>query len=302
MRSLLILASAVAFCASIQPGWTQDQLRTSTVERRMRPEEPCTSFPKQDVPSHELPVIGVSFSGNLRMPIAEQSQISAELKQLSYSEPPSGATEELLEKVRVAWQDRGYFQAEVNGNAILASRGGAERGLALSLHINEGPQYRLGGIAFQGNKALPNAERLRSLFLINDGDIFSRSKVAEGLENLREAYGEFGYINYTGVPNTAIDNEKHRIHLTVDIDEGGQFHVERVEVHGLDVATRQTLLRDSPLQGGSVYSARLDELFLGRIKSQFPECGCGDVKHNQLDEQNRTVALTYDLSSCAAGR
>jgi len=289
-----VLSSA---CLSL----TQDQPDAQVGQKLRLPEEPCTSFRAGDELAREVRVIGVSFSGNLRMPIADQERIAAELRHLTYSEPLTGATEELLERVRMAWQDRGFFQVEVNGDAVLTSRG-VDRGLALSAHIEEGPQYRLGGISFQHNNTITNVKALRALFPIEDGGIFSRSKVAEGLENLRKAYGEFGFINYTGVPNTKIDAEKHKIHVVVEIDEGKQFYVDGVQVVGLDDAGRRILLRESALRGGDIYNARLDELFLGRIKSQFPDCGCSEVKHNQIDESRGTVVLIYDLRSCAASK
>ena len=299
MFRLTTIAVAVALCLPACFGWTQDHV--STGEKRNQPEEPCTSFPAQKAQRNEVRVIAVSFSGNVRMPLADQNQIAGEVKELTYSEPLTGVADELLERVRREWQDRGYFQVEVNGDAILTSRG-ADRGLALSVHLDEGPQYRLGGISFQHNKAITNVKALRALFPIENGEIFSRSKVAEGLDHLRKTYGQFGYINYIGVPNTKIDAEKHKIYVVVDIDEGKQFFVDEVQVVGLDDAGRRMLLKESALHSGDIYNARLDDLFLGRIKSQFPACGCSEVKHNQIDERRGTVVLTYDLRSCAVGQ
>jgi outer membrane protein insertion porin family len=45
---------------------------------------------------------------------------------------------------------------------------------------------------------------LRHLFPIKDGDIISREKIGKGLENLRKVYGQFGYINFTSVPDTSL--------------------------------------------------------------------------------------------------
>jgi hypothetical protein len=57
----------------------------------------------------------------------------------------------------------------------------------------------LGGITFQHNKTLTDVKRLRALFPINDGAVFSREKNANRLEIVQKAYGEFGFANYTGV-------------------------------------------------------------------------------------------------------
>ena len=59
----------------------------------------------------------------------------------------------------------------------------------ITIPIEEGSRYRLGGITFKNKKALNNAKALRALFPIKDGDIADRSKIAKGLENLRKAYG-----------------------------------------------------------------------------------------------------------------
>jgi Surface antigen variable number repeat len=301
MRRLLSLAVMVVVCVSARLSPTQTQPDAQTRQYPIQPEEPCTSFPAREQQPHEVPVIGVSFSGNLQIPVADQEQIAADLKRRTYSEPLTGVSEELLVKVKSAWQDEGFVHVGVNGDAILTNRG-PERGLALSVHINEGYRYRLGGISFQHNKALTNTKYLRSRFPIEDGEVFSGAKVAEGLSNLRKAYGEFGYLNYAGVPETKIDEARHQIYIVVDIGEGKQFLIDRVEVVGLADARRKAILQESALHRGDVYNARLDELFLGRIESRFPDCECSEVKHNQIDEQRGTVVLTYDLASCAAGK
>ena len=41
---------------------------------------------------------------------------------------------------------------------------------------------------------------------LKDGDIFSREKIAKGLENLRKAYGEYGYIKASGGADKAADS------------------------------------------------------------------------------------------------
>jgi len=57
----------------------------------------------------------------------------------------------------------------------------------------------LGGITFQHNNTLTDVKRLRALFPMNDGEVFSREKIANRLEIVQKAYGEFGFAYYTGV-------------------------------------------------------------------------------------------------------
>ena len=58
---------------------------------------------------------------------------------------------------------------------------------------------------------------------IQDGDVATREKIAKGLEDLRFAYGEKGYLNFTCIPDTILDDETNALELNIDLDEGGQF-------------------------------------------------------------------------------
>ena len=117
--------------------------------------------------------------------------------------------EEDTERVRAEYQNRGYFKAGVNdpkteihdtghkGFHVPLFQAGPGKAVDITMAIEEGDQYRLGKITFKNNKAISNTAALRSLIPLKDGDIFSREKIAKGMENLRKAYGEYGYINYT---------------------------------------------------------------------------------------------------------
>ena len=149
--------------------------------------------------------------------------------------------DEDTERVRNEYQNRGYFKVLVNepktkihdtghqGFHIPLLQGGPGKAVDITMPIEEGDRYTLGGITFKNNKAVSNVKALRGLFPIKDGDIFNKDKIAKGLEALRKAYGEQGYINFTSVPDTRFDDDKKLIFLDIDVDEGKQFYVRRIE-------------------------------------------------------------------------
>jgi outer membrane protein insertion porin family len=114
------------------------------------------------------------------------------------------------------------------------------------------------------------------------------------LQNLSQAYGEMGYINFTSAPDINFDDENKLISLAIDMDEGKQFYVSSVNVLGVDEMARQELLNDLPIKDGQIYNRRLWELSLRKYSSMFPDCKC-DESERQLDEKAGTVALTLDL-------
>ena len=219
--------------------------------------------------------------------------------------------EEDTERVRAEFQNRGYFKAIVGdpkteihdtghtGFRIPLLMPGPGKAVDITMPIEEGDQYRLGEITFKNNKAVPNTKALRSLFPIRDGDIFSREKIAKGLENLRKAYTELGYINFTSIPNTTFDEEKKLAFLDVDVDEGKQFYVRRIEFQGNTTTRDKVIRREIALEEGQVYNSRLWELSLLRLNQlgYFEPLKPDDpnVTDRHLDEKNGTVDLTLKV-------
>ena len=282
------------------------QTQTQTTSPAIDGEKPCPQSSRSNDENNsdpEISVAGVTFSGFLLMPVSDQDEIVTSIKAQTYGNSLDGATDEALERVRVGWQNHGYFKVLVNGYATALDSTPAGRRVALSVHVDEGAQYRLGGIEFKGNRAVVNLEVLRALFPIKDGDLFSRDEIRKGLENLRKAYGDLGYINFTSVPNTRFDDERKLIHLDIDVDEGKQFYVDDVNIVGVDESSRAQMLQDFLVKPGQIYNGRLVEVFLKREHgSVLSNCECNDRPSLQLDERAALVTITFDFRSCLSGR
>jgi outer membrane protein insertion porin family len=156
----------------------------------------------------------------------------------------------------------------------------------------------LSKITFKNNRALTNYTALRKLFPIKDGEIFKRSVIAEGLENLRRVYGEYGYANFTSFPGTMTHEKAGTISLTVDFDEGKQFVVSDMHVLGTSDEAAESILRDAPLQPGQVYNQRLAEMTVEHLISLPAGFSPASRIHFKLDEENGTLEITYELQNC----
>jgi len=219
--------------------------------------------------------------------------------------------DEDTERVRAEYQNRGYFKVLVQdpkteirdvghqGFHIPLLQKGPGKVVDITMPIEEGDRYTLASISFKGNKAVPNTRALRSLFPIKDGDVFSREKIAKGLENLRKAYGELGYINFTSVPDTKFDDEKKQINLEIDVDEGKQFYVRRIEFQGNTTTRDKVIRREIALEEGQVYNSRLWELSLLRLNQlgYFEPLKPDDpnATDRKLNEKDGTVDLALKV-------
>ncbi|HVI08584.1 MAG TPA: outer membrane protein assembly factor BamA [Candidatus Binatia bacterium] len=219
--------------------------------------------------------------------------------------------DEDTERVRNEYQNRGYFKVIVDqpktqihdtghtGFHIPLLQGGAGKAVDITMPIEEGERYTLGGITFKNNKAVQNVKALRALFPIKDGEMFSKEKVGKGLENLRKAYGELGYINFTSIPETRFEDEKKLIFLDIDVDEGKQFYVRRIEFEGNTTTRDKVIRREIALEEGSIYNSRLWELSLLRLNQlgYFDQLKPDDPNTTvrSLDEKDGLVDLTLKV-------
>jgi outer membrane protein insertion porin family len=219
--------------------------------------------------------------------------------------------DEDTERVRNEYQNRGYFKVIVNepktqihdtghaGVHLPLLQGAPGKAVDITMPIEEGDRYTLGGITFKNNKAVSNVKALRGLFPIKDGEVFSKEKVAKGLESLRKAYGELGYINFTSIPDTRFDDEKKLIFLDIDVDEGKQFYVRRIEFQGNTTTRDKVIRREVALEEGNIYNSRLWELSLLRLNQlgYFDQLKPDDPNTTvrQLDEKDALVDLTLKI-------
>jgi outer membrane protein assembly factor BamA len=248
--------------------------------------------------------VDVSFVGSLRLPVSDQEQIVNSVKQATYRASLGDARDEGLEKIKQGWQDHGYFNAQVTGETRTLSISPESYRIALSVQVEEGLRYNLKGITFKNNKAIGNIDTLRGFFQIADGEVFSREKIGKGLEDLRKAYGEIGFVNFTSVPDTQFDDENGLISLVIDVNEGKQFRIGSVKVLGLDDAAREDVLKALPKRG-EIFNSRIWEKSLLTYYPMLPDCGCGYVadqiaqRMKKLDERTETVSLTFDFRPCS---
>ena len=215
--------------------------------------------------------------------------------------------EEDSERVRQTYRDRGYFKASVDtpqthirnqgGISIFTLRPRKGKVIDITMPVDEGQQYRLGAITFTGNKRVSNVKALRALFKLKDGQIFDAAMIAKGLENMRKAYGQLGYINFTAVPTPHIDEAKKLVSLNIDIDEGKPYYVSRIEFRGNTTTRDGVIRRELLLEEGQVYNSHLWELSLLRLNQlgYFNPLKVDQDSETQQDADNGTVRLLLNV-------
>jgi outer membrane translocation and assembly module TamA len=270
----------------------------SPATQEINPCAPSPTLPDRHVLG-AVTVAKLTLNGDLRLPPRDQNEITSSIKQQSYFGNPDEVTAAILERVRAAWQNRGYFKVQVDDDMKVLTSDAVSMRIALAVHVDAGQQYRLGQITFRGNRAIGNIRALRSLFPLREGDLLSRAAVAEGLENLRAAYLQIGYVNFAFIPNTEIDEPTQTISLAIDTDEGKQFFVSSIDAVGLDGQASENILKDSLLKPGDIYNNKLADRFAQEHTSFLPS-GTPPSSRVRLhfNQSAGTVAIAFDFRRC----
>jgi outer membrane protein insertion porin family len=230
--------------------------------------------------------------------------------------------EEDTERVRLAYRDKGYYNAAVEepktqirdqgGLNVFTFRPNKGKRIDILMPIEEGARYRLGTITFTGNKAVNNVRALRGTFAVKDGDWFNATIISKGLENLKKAYGQLGYINFGAIPKPIFDEQKKTVSLQIDIDEGKPFYVSRIEFQGNTITRDRVIRRELMLDEGSVYNSQLWEYSLLRLNQleyfeplkvdqdseahQDPDAGTVDLLLKVKEKGKNSIGLNGGIS------
>jgi outer membrane protein assembly factor BamA len=181
----------------------------------------------RDDPKGGILVTDVTISGTRSLSATELARITGELTGNCFNDD----SEEIGERVRALFQDRGYFLVEVKSTKLKPGDPLAiPKPVTLEAEVAEGPKFKVGEITFVKNHAF-SAEKLRQQFPLKIGAVFERGKVAAGLDSLRKLYGTSGYLDFTAIPETQ-PGSNAIMNLNLDIEEGPQYRLDKVEFVG----------------------------------------------------------------------
>jgi len=223
----------------------------------------------------------------------------------------SAKLEEDKERVRQAYQDKGYFQAKTLEETVdIEHKGGHGWRLPLikpnnpgiqadiTLPVEEGRLYHLHAMNFIGVKLFRTPEVLmRPLFGMGIGDVFSTDKLRKGIENMRKLYGKFGFIDFVPEPNFDIVPNSDQIDLTLTADEGKQFFIRRIDFSGNTTTRDKVIRREVMLDEGDMFNTELWDLSILRLNQlgYFEMLKKEDAADIRRNPQSNTVDITLKV-------
>jgi len=228
----------------------------------------------------------IIFTGNNALP---SDEIKKALKTQEYWTfsflGRSGAlrTEELredLETIKNLYYNKGYIQVQV-GEPVIEPKQytfrecyfwGAEKTftrkneLVIHINIKEGEQFRVGSVNIKGNQIISSDELEREIKL-KRGDVFSRDVLRQDVNRIIDRYDGLARPFANVVPLFDIDQTKKTVAINIDIQEGGEIRIGRIDITGNSKTRDKVIRREMRLAEGDLYNKKALKRSYERLKN-----------------------------------
>jgi len=156
-----------------------------------------------------------------------------------------------LEKVRSYYQDRGYIDATVESTQVSISPD--KREIFITANVTEGEQFTVKDLQITGNLVLEEST-LRQLIIVEPGEVFSRKKMEQSVENITGILANIGYAFANVNPIPQIDRDSRQVDLNFYVDPGKRVYVRRVRFTGNDTSKDEVIRREMRQFEGAWFS------------------------------------------------
>jgi outer membrane protein insertion porin family len=182
--------------------------------------------------------------------------------------------------------------------------------LDIGLKVEENAQYHVGEVRVNGVTALA-PEVLQNALALKKGDVYNETLLRDSFDQIKKGYGRLGYINFIPTPQQDFDEERKLVNLTVTVDEGKQYVVDRINFSGNTTTRDKVIRREVPLVEGYLFDsyrwdlARMKLNQLGYFEEIKEEDAKIDANHDEpkvnvtmkVQEKSRnTIGFTGGVS------
>ncbi len=158
--------------------------------------------------------------------------------------------EEDIERVLGVYQDHGFIQMRVERHDMVVDREQAR--VTITIDVVEGAQYRVGTITLTGVTLVPEEEVRRQLGF-KAGEVFSRTALRDGVRHISDLYSTIGRASVDVLPRT--DQQTNTtVDITLEVTEGPEVYVERINITGNTRSEDRILRREIPFVEGDLFT------------------------------------------------
>lgn len=161
-----------------------------------------------------------------------------------------------IERVESYYQDRGHVDMSVRSAQVSITPD--RKQVYVTVNVDEGELYTVNEVELAGELRDVDPDVIRSLFLVQKGQTFSRARMTATEERITAVLGNSGYTfaSATGIPETRDDGT---VNVTFYVEAGKRAYVRRLSFVGNKVTHDKVLRREMrQIEGGWASTAQIE--------------------------------------------
>jgi len=208
----------------------------------------------------------------------ERPRLETLIERLKGRDYKRSTLEYAIEKqILPVFHEQGYLKAEVTmpapqlAPAPADSREDATQTTFVDIEFvaHPGSQYRLAGIEWSGNKAVPTSQ-MNSLLRGRSGELANTVQLAADLERARQLYASQGYIRAAIRADATFDDAARSVQFSLHVTEGEQYKMGELDLRGVDRTQEERLRSLWRIRAGEVYNGGYLQSFLADAVKSLP--------------------------------
>lgn len=155
-------------------------------------------------------------------------------------------------KIKSFYYNNGFIKARVSEPDISYNK---DEGLAITIAVNEGPQYSIGKVDIEGD-LIKDASELYQALKITKEKVYNREVLRTDILKLSEIYSDEGYAFVDISPGINEDDEQHTVDITYRISKGNKVRIENITITGNEKTRDKVIRRELTAIEGGYFSGK----------------------------------------------
>lgn len=183
------------------------------------------------------------------------------------------------------YYDSGFLEVHVDQPQIASA---ADR---VTIGIDEGPLYRVGSIAIEGELSLPRND-VESQLTMRSGQPFRGSKLQQNVLALSDFYSDRGFAYVNVDPRTRMDHKRHIVDANFLIKPGDETWIDQITISGNTNTPEQVIRAALQIHEHDLYSARACRESIARLD----ELGLFSSTHITTQPSDKTDEINVKVT------
>ena len=238
----------------------------------------------------------INFIGNRKLSDSELKAVMQTREQgpLSFISGSGAYKQDAFDRdmqiLQYLYFNKGYVQVKISKPIVTVSPD--KKGIYIAIRIEEGEQFDVGDVEFQGDLLFSNQE-LFDTIKIDKNKVFVAQTLQEDVSALTAKYGDLGYAYANPIPLTTLREKDRKVDIVFKIEKGNKVYFGKFNMIGNSRTRDKVIRREFEIQEGELYNETRKRESIANIKRLgFFD----DVTFNPKTPENNPDVMDLDVN------